>query len=670
MSLTTSYPYPRGFQSGEFHHAVLSISGTSHTLYLDGSIVATNPNAGNIFANNASITKTIIGANNNLFQNAFQGMIDDVRVYNYEISSTQVSKLYVNRNLVVHYLFDTSVNILTPNYATLTYDASFVGNSKLISPGFIGTSALSITNSFSNTGIKASQYVISNPSFNLNAATGLTISCWINTDISRNTNNIMRIFDIPYSSGTKGLGVDILGTNMLYSGLVINIPTNGLVAHFNFDGTIGSTSIKEIITSATISTTTPEANRAVISNSKFGTGCLNCTNSKYFNSNNVLNVSISTQITISFWLKSNIIPTSADVCAYIGLVGSTYNLLFNNYTNGTRGSSISLSLNNDLSILGDYPLLTITDTTTWNHLSITINGTNWVQYMNGIQSSSGTKTGLSFADTYTSIMFGNSTDLNEYSNCYFDDFRIYNRALSSTEIYNLYAFTQNNYLVLYWPFDTDMNEIINGYTATLYGTTSPTISNSIFKVGIGSLNCSNATVPRPYVKYTNANGILPISNTYTFSFWYYPTLTSPITANSNLFSFCNSESNNSDCIDLLFATTNSLNLFMAIRKNADTQIYSSNINHAFSRALTVTSWNHVALSITSTSSTVYFTLWINNVKSSSTKDSDKGIPQVTRQFAYINGSYNNISIPAYVDDFRVYTTLLTDDEVTTIFNTR
>ena len=211
MSLT-SYPYSRGFQSGEFHHAVLSISGTTHTLYLDGSAVAVNLSAGNIFADNSSITTTIIGANS-LLKNAFQGFIGDFRVYNSAISSTQVSNLYMNRNLVVHYSFDTLVNKQMPNYATLTYDASFVGNSALVTPGFIGTNALSIT----NTGVTASQYVLANPSFTLNATTGLTISCWIDADTSGNANKIMRIFDIPYTAGSRGISVDLSGTNMIYS---------------------------------------------------------------------------------------------------------------------------------------------------------------------------------------------------------------------------------------------------------------------------------------------------------------------------------------------------------------------------------------------------------------------------------------------------------------------
>jgi len=444
MSLTTIYPYSPGFQSGQFHHAVLSISGTSHTLYLDGSIVATNTNAANIFTNNASITNTIIGANQ-LFQNAFQGMIDDVRVYNYAISSTKVSNLYVNRNLVIHYPFDTSVNRLTPNYATLVYDASFVGNAALISPGFIGTSALSITNS--NTGGAASQYVISSPYYplNLNSATGLTISCWINTDISRNTNNIMRIFDIPYSSGIKGISVDISGSSMLYSS---------------------------------------------------------------------------------------------------------------------------------------------------------------------------------------------------------------------------YVFNNLNSLVLYWPFDTNMNESINGYTATLYGTTSPTISNSVYKVGTGSLNCSATGITISFVSYTNANGILPISNTYTFSFWYYPTRTS--IQYSHLFAFCNSGSN--DNIGIYF-NLNALDLYVII-KSGTSSIYSSAGTQITNVFLTVNTWNHIALSITSTSSNVYFTLWVNNNKTTYTRASNQGIPQVARQFAFINGATSNDSTTAYVDDFRVYNTILTDTEVTTLYNTK
>ena len=36
--------------SSSYHHVALTISGSTHILYLDGSAVAQNVNAGNIFA--------------------------------------------------------------------------------------------------------------------------------------------------------------------------------------------------------------------------------------------------------------------------------------------------------------------------------------------------------------------------------------------------------------------------------------------------------------------------------------------------------------------------------------------------------------------------------------------------------------------------------------------
>jgi hypothetical protein len=213
MSITTSYPYSTGFKSGDFHHAVLSISGTIHTLYLDGSAVQINNSASDIFASLTTVNRIVIGASS-IFNQAFNGFIGDVRVYNKAITATQVSNLYMNRNLIAYYPFDASVNSLTPNYATLQYDATLVG-SPTLTTGYIGTSALSLTN---NKGGNASQYIVTTPgNFYLNSTTGLTISCWVSFDSAANTNNIMRIFDIPFSSGTKGLGVDISGTNVIYS---------------------------------------------------------------------------------------------------------------------------------------------------------------------------------------------------------------------------------------------------------------------------------------------------------------------------------------------------------------------------------------------------------------------------------------------------------------------
>lgn len=212
MSINT-YNSSTNFKNGEFHHAVLSISGTVHTLFLDGVQVAQNSNAANIFSTYSTITNTTIGCLTDTKQ-AFRGFIGDFKVYNKVINASAVSNLYLNRNLVVYYPFDVSINKYTPNNALLAYDANFIGTATTTSNALIGTGALSLTNT---AGTAASSYVTSSPNaIPLNSNTGLTISCWVNTLGLTNT-DVMCLFDIPSSVGQKGISVDICGNNCIYS---------------------------------------------------------------------------------------------------------------------------------------------------------------------------------------------------------------------------------------------------------------------------------------------------------------------------------------------------------------------------------------------------------------------------------------------------------------------
>ena len=219
------YTYAQGFRNQEFHQAVLSVSGTWHTLYLDGVQVAQNLSGGNVFASYQTITNTVIGAQTTLAQ-AFQGTIGDVRIYNYAIPQTLVTSLYRDRELIVYYPFDTSVNNLTPNYATLVYDASMVGGATTTASANVGTGALSLTNT---AGSVATQYVIGSPGiagqvgWKMDVTHGITIACWIK--VAGVANQIQRIFDIPLSVNRKGLSIDVSGTNMLYSGWNLPVGT-------------------------------------------------------------------------------------------------------------------------------------------------------------------------------------------------------------------------------------------------------------------------------------------------------------------------------------------------------------------------------------------------------------------------------------------------------------
>jgi hypothetical protein len=90
------YNYPNGFKNNEFHHVVLSISGTSHSLYLDGSMVAQNSNAGNIFATYVStIPNFYIGCATDLSY-GLTGYIDNFKIWNRALLATDISSIYYN----------------------------------------------------------------------------------------------------------------------------------------------------------------------------------------------------------------------------------------------------------------------------------------------------------------------------------------------------------------------------------------------------------------------------------------------------------------------------------------------------------------------------------------------------------------------------------------------
>ena len=146
----------------------------------------------------------MIGTNPYLL-NAFRGNLGDIRVYNYAINSNQVSNLYLDRNLVNYYKFDTSLNNTNiPNYATLLFDASLVGNVVMQNSSVFLTNVADLS---------ASQYVYSTSPNITSLTSGLTISCWINT--TGIPNRLMRIFDITSTIGYPGISLDISGITML-----------------------------------------------------------------------------------------------------------------------------------------------------------------------------------------------------------------------------------------------------------------------------------------------------------------------------------------------------------------------------------------------------------------------------------------------------------------------
>jgi len=76
-----------------FHHLVYSISGTTHTLFLDNSAIAVNISGGNVLTNYQTISNLFFGIAGDLSY-GYTGYLDDVKVFNRALTTTDVNAIY------------------------------------------------------------------------------------------------------------------------------------------------------------------------------------------------------------------------------------------------------------------------------------------------------------------------------------------------------------------------------------------------------------------------------------------------------------------------------------------------------------------------------------------------------------------------------------------------
>jgi hypothetical protein len=77
---------------------VYSISGTTHTIFLDNSAIAINASAGNIFTNYQNISNLFIGTAGDLSY-GYTGLIDEFKIFNRALTTSDVSAIYNSANV-------------------------------------------------------------------------------------------------------------------------------------------------------------------------------------------------------------------------------------------------------------------------------------------------------------------------------------------------------------------------------------------------------------------------------------------------------------------------------------------------------------------------------------------------------------------------------------------
>jgi hypothetical protein len=122
----------------------------------------------------------------------------------------------------------------------------------------------------------------------------------------------------------------------------------------------------------------------------------------------------------------------------------------------------------------------------WNHLVMTYDGTTRKHFLNGVEVGSWNE-GVTLAFNTSVVRIGANSSTSEFFNGTIDEVRIYNRALSASEVYSLYANTKstivgvtptdryNNGLVAHWTFDgkhttpTTVEDVVGNNDGTTHG---------------------------------------------------------------------------------------------------------------------------------------------------------------------------------------------------------
>jgi hypothetical protein len=81
------------YNDGSWHYAVLTYDGSTLKLYMDGIEMAATPTGG-VMPDNTGEYPVVIGANSQKLDSYFTGSIDEVRIWNRAITSTEVADQY------------------------------------------------------------------------------------------------------------------------------------------------------------------------------------------------------------------------------------------------------------------------------------------------------------------------------------------------------------------------------------------------------------------------------------------------------------------------------------------------------------------------------------------------------------------------------------------------
>ena len=154
---------------------------------------------------------------------------------------------------------------------------------------------------------------------------------------------------------------------------------------------------------------------------------------KYFSIANKCNYT-GGAYSIAGWWKIRTEPTATGVLYWVGDSVSITQLRLYYFLNG---SDLTFRFGRSRIIANDFTDVVYTmGTTSWHHLVLTYDGTNYLLYIDKVSQGGSTSTGNGSGST--SDFLGIGSEGSQFASSYIDDVACFSKALSQTEINNLY----------------------------------------------------------------------------------------------------------------------------------------------------------------------------------------------------------------------------------------
>jgi hypothetical protein len=307
----------------------------------------------------------------------------------------------------------------------------------------------------------------------------------------------------------------------------------------------------------------------------------------------------------------------------------------------------------------------------WRHCVWVITNTAWIIYINGTLHTTINALYPKHIERINNYIGLSNWDGDPGYNGNIDDFRIYKEALTQEKVSILFSYDRTNYtnnLLLWYTFDlnTVSGTTVTDYTGNYNGTlqNSATTSTTTRTKGTSSLYLQSSS-NKQHVSIPNYT----VSSSLSFSFWINPANT---TNNNRIF-----DSGDGSDFD-----ANNIVIYLQSGKLG----FSYNVNYYNVKndwytatnlpVISTSTWTHIVITANPSGSNNIIKVYKNNVLTTTNTITPNNanfsavIPNIQRESNFIGKSNwsTDAAYIGYIDDFRIYNEVLTEDKIDTLYN--